>query len=65
VTAGMQTGMTTKFTQIASGGRPRLEFVDVLGLVIREAIDVVIGLHVSKEIEREGLNLALNSETVQ
>ena len=34
-------------------------------LIILKIIDIVIGLRVSKEIEQEGLDLALHGETVQ
>jgi Amt family ammonium transporter len=34
-------------------------------LIILKIIDMVIGLRVSEEIEREGLDLALHGEAVQ
>ena len=37
----------------------------VVTLIILKIVDVVIGLRVSEEIEREGLDLALHGETVQ
>jgi Amt family ammonium transporter len=37
----------------------------VVSLVILKALDALIGLRVSKDIEREGLDLALHGETVQ
>jgi Amt family ammonium transporter len=37
----------------------------VVSLVILKIIDVVIGLRVTEEVEREGLDLALHGETVQ
>ena len=35
----------------------------VVSLIILKIIDVVIGLRVSEEVEREGLDLALHGET--
>ncbi len=37
----------------------------VVTLIILKIVDLVIGLRVSEEIEREGLDLALHGETVQ
>jgi Amt family ammonium transporter len=37
----------------------------VVSLVLLKVIDAVIGLRVSEEIEREGLDLALHGEVVQ
>ncbi len=37
----------------------------VVSLVILKVVDVVIGLRVDVEIEREGLDLSLHGETVQ
>jgi len=37
----------------------------IVTLIILKIIDVVIGLRVSEEVEREGLDLALHGETVQ
>jgi ammonium transporter, Amt family len=37
----------------------------VVTLIILKIVDVVIGLRVSEEVEREGLDLALHGETVQ
>jgi Amt family ammonium transporter len=34
-------------------------------LIIRKIVDQVIGLRVSEEVERDGLDLALHGETVQ
>jgi Amt family ammonium transporter len=34
-------------------------------LILLKIVDIFIGLRVSKEIEEEGLDLALHSETVQ
>src|SRR5262249_53231359 len=37
----------------------------IVSLIILKVIDVIIGLRVDKETEREGLDLALHGETVQ
>jgi Amt family ammonium transporter len=37
----------------------------VVTLIILKVIDLVIGLRVSEEVEREGLDYALHGETVQ
>jgi Amt family ammonium transporter len=37
----------------------------VVTLIILKAVDLVIGLRVSEEVERDGLDLALHGETVQ
>jgi Amt family ammonium transporter len=36
----------------------------VVSLIILKIVDIFIGLRVSDEVEREGLDLALHSETV-
>ena len=37
----------------------------VVTLIILKVVDLVIGLRVSTEVERDGLDLALHGETVQ
>ena len=37
----------------------------IVTLIILKVVDMVIGLRVSEEVEREGLDLALHGETVQ
>jgi Amt family ammonium transporter len=37
----------------------------VISLILLKIIDAVIGLRVSDEVEREGLDLALHGEVVQ
>jgi len=37
----------------------------IVSLIILKILDAVIGLRVSDEVEREGLDLALHGETVQ
>jgi ammonium transporter, Amt family len=37
----------------------------IVTLIILKIVDMVIGLRVSEDIEREGLDLALHGETVQ
>ena len=39
--------------------------IAVVTLVLLKVVDIVIGLRVSIEIEREGLDLALHGELVQ
>ena len=37
----------------------------IVTLILLKIIDMVIGLRVSEEVEREGLDLALHGETIQ
>ena len=37
----------------------------VVSLIILKIVDIFIGLRVSEEVEREGLDLALHGETIQ
>ncbi|MGA7599595.1 MAG: ammonia channel protein, partial [Pseudolabrys sp.] len=37
----------------------------IVSLILLKIIDAIIGLRVSDEVEREGLDLALHGETVQ
>ena len=37
----------------------------IASLIILKILDAIIGLRVSDEVEREGLDLALHGETVQ
>ena len=37
----------------------------VVTLIILKIVDMVIGLRVSEDVEREGLDLALHGETIQ
>jgi Amt family ammonium transporter len=37
----------------------------VVTLIILKTVDIFIGLRVSEEVEREGLDLALHGETIQ
>jgi Amt family ammonium transporter len=37
----------------------------IVSLIILKIVDVVIGLRVADEVEREGLDLALHGEAVQ
>jgi Amt family ammonium transporter len=37
----------------------------VVTLIILKVLDLVIGLRISEEIERDGLDLALHGETIQ
>ena len=37
----------------------------IVSLIILKIVDMVIGLRVSEDVEREGLDLALHGETVQ
>ena len=47
-------------------GVPMVFVYDVIvTLIILKIVDMVIGLRVSEEVEREGLDLALHGETVQ
>jgi Amt family ammonium transporter len=37
----------------------------IVSLIILKIVDIFIGLRVSEEVEREGLDLALHGEAVQ
>ena len=37
----------------------------IVTLIILKVVDMVIGLRVSEDVEREGLDLALHGETIQ
>ena len=37
----------------------------IVSLILLKIIDAIIGLRVSEEVERDGLDLALHGETVQ
>jgi Amt family ammonium transporter len=49
---------------MTGSAKPRGSPVTV-DLIIRKIVDQVIGLRVSEEVERDGLDLALHGETVQ
>jgi len=40
-------------------------YCGIVSFIILKVIDVVLGLRVEPEIERDGLDLALHGETVQ
>jgi Amt family ammonium transporter len=64
-TAGVLEGNPVQFINQCIGVAIVLVYDAVISLIILKVIDVVIGLRVSPEIEREGLDLALHGETVQ
>ena len=64
-TAGLLEGNPVQFINQCIGVAIVFVYGAVVSLVILKIIDLVIGLRVSPEIEREGLDLALHGETVQ
>src|SRR5436309_1305662 len=64
-TAGVLEGNPVQFINQCIGVGIVIVYCAVVSLIILKVLDVVIGLRVSKEIEREGLDLALHGETVQ
>jgi Amt family ammonium transporter len=64
-TAGVLEGNPVQFINQCIGVGIVIVYCAVVSLIILKVLDVLIGLRVSKEIEREGLDLALHGETVQ
>jgi ammonium transporter, Amt family len=64
-TAGLIEGNAAQVINQIKGVVIVLVYGGVVSFIILKLIDMTIGLRVSEEIEREGLDLALHGETVQ
>jgi Amt family ammonium transporter len=64
-TAGLIEGNAAQVINQIKGVVIVLVYGGVVSFIILKVIDMTIGLRVSEEIEREGLDLALHGETVQ
>jgi ammonium transporter, Amt family len=64
-TAGLIEGNAIQVVNQAKGILIVLVYDAVVSLIILKVIDVVFGLRVSENVEREGLDLALHGEAVQ
>jgi Amt family ammonium transporter len=63
-TAGLLEGNPVQFLNQVYGVVIVLVYDAIVSLIILKVIDIFIGLRVSDEVEREGLDLALHGETV-
>jgi Amt family ammonium transporter len=64
-TAGLLEGNAPQFLNQCIGVGTVFVYDFVVSLIILKIIDIVIGLRVKDEVEREGLDLALHGEAVQ
>jgi Amt family ammonium transporter len=64
-TAGLLEGNAVQVVNQAEGIVIVIVYCAVVSLIILKIVDIMIGLRVSEEIEREGLDLALHGEAVQ
>jgi Amt family ammonium transporter len=64
-TAGLLEGNAGQVVNQAIGVGAVIIYDAVVSLILLKVIDLVIGLRVTPEVEREGLDLALHGETVQ
>jgi ammonium transporter, Amt family len=64
-TAGVLEGNVAQFFNQCIGVAIVFVYDAVVSLIILFVINLVIGLRVTPEIEREGLDIALHGETVQ
>jgi ammonium transporter, Amt family len=64
-TAGLLEGNPAQFINQIKGVVIVFVYCAVVSFIILKVIDVIIGLRVDEEIEREGLDFALHGETVQ
>jgi len=64
-TAGLLEGNAMQVVNQAIGIGVVFIYDCVVTLIILKVVDMVIGLRVSKDVERDGLDLALHGETVQ
>src|SRR3989440_12947173 len=64
-TAGLLEGNAAQFVNQIKGVAIVLVYDAIVSLIILKVIDVVIGLRVDEETEREGLDFALHGESVQ
>jgi Amt family ammonium transporter len=64
-TAGLLEGNPGQFVNQIIGVAIVFIYDAVVSLIILKVLDAIIGLRVSKDVEREGLDIALHGETVQ
>ncbi len=64
-TAGLLEGNPAQLLNQIYGVAIVIVYGAIVSLIILKAIDVIIGLRVTKDIEQEGLDLALHGEAVQ
>jgi Amt family ammonium transporter len=64
-TAGLIEGNAAQMINQAEGIVIIFVYDAIVSLIILKILDAIIGLRVSDEVEREGLDLALHGETVQ
>ena len=64
-TAGLIEGNAAQVVNQIEGILIVLVYDAVVSLILLKIIDAIIGLRVSDEVEREGLDLALHGEAVQ
>ncbi|HET9176158.1 MAG TPA: ammonia channel protein, partial [Pseudolabrys sp.] len=64
-TAGLIEGNAAQMINQAQGIVVVIAYDAIVSLILLKVIDAVIGLRVSEEVEREGLDLALHGEVVQ
>ena len=64
-TAGLLEGNFQQFINQCEGVAIVIVYDAIVSLIILKVLDAVIGLRVSPDVEREGLDLALHGETVQ
>ena len=64
-TAGVLEGNIGQFFNQCIGVATVIVYDAVASLIILKVVDIAIGLRVSDDVEREGLDLALHGETVQ
>jgi Amt family ammonium transporter len=64
-TAGLLEGNAVQLVNQAEGIVVVIVYDAIVSLIILKIIDIMLGLRVSEEIEREGLDLALHGEAVQ
>jgi Amt family ammonium transporter len=64
-TAGLIEGNAAQMVNQVEGIVIIFVYDAVVSLIILKILDAIIGLRVSDEVEREGLDFALHGETVQ
>src|SRR5262249_6943481 len=64
-TAGLLEGNPGQFINQIKGVAIVVVYDAVISLIILKVIDAIVGLRVTQEVEREGLDLALHGEVVQ
>jgi ammonium transporter, Amt family len=64
-TAGLIEGNAAQMINQVQGIAVVIIYDAIVSLILLKIIDAVIGLRVSEEVEREGLDLALHGEVVQ